>query len=112
LRTLGEVVDHLGASGKTGIIDGTEIRVRRPAAGRKDRNRFISGKNKQNAVKTMVVTDGAGRVLFCSPTRPGSCADITHARQLGLISFWPMGPRSRSSPMPATRAWAPRPADG
>ncbi|MCQ9183500.1 transposase, partial [Streptomyces sp. IBSBF 2953] len=29
LRTLGEVVDHLGASGKTGIIDGTEIRVRR-----------------------------------------------------------------------------------
>ncbi|MFC8294852.1 transposase family protein [Streptomyces sp. NPDC057242] len=31
LRTLAEVVDHLGASGKTGIIDGTEIRARRPA---------------------------------------------------------------------------------
>ncbi|MER7868805.1 transposase family protein, partial [Streptomyces cellulosae] len=68
---LQEVIAHLGASGKTGIIDGTEIRVRRPAAGRKDRDRFISGKNKQNAVKTMVVTDGDGRVLFCSPTRPG-----------------------------------------
>ncbi|MET9622721.1 transposase [Streptomyces sp. NPDC006464] len=30
---LAEVVEHLGASGKTGIIDGTGIRVRRPAAG-------------------------------------------------------------------------------
>ncbi|MFF8096213.1 transposase family protein [Streptomyces sp. NPDC016675] len=42
LRTLAEVVDHLGTSGKTGIIAGTEIRVRRPAAGRKDRDKFIS----------------------------------------------------------------------
>ncbi|MFC8495078.1 transposase family protein [Streptomyces sp. NPDC057235] len=83
LRTLAEVVEHPGASGKTGIVDGTKIRVRRPAAGRKDRDRFISGKNKQNAVKSMVVTDGEGRVLWCSPTKPGSRADITHARQLG-----------------------------
>ncbi len=92
LRTLAEVIDHLGADGKTGIIDGTEIRVRRPAAGRKDRDRFTSGKSKQNAVKTMVVTDGDGRVLFCSPTRPGSCADITHARQLGLVKLLADGP--------------------
>ncbi|MEU4359234.1 helix-turn-helix domain-containing protein [Streptomyces virginiae] len=35
LRTLAEVIDHLGASGQTGIIDGTEIRVRRPATGRR-----------------------------------------------------------------------------
>ncbi|WP_234353321.1 transposase [Streptomyces ardesiacus] len=92
LRTLAEVIAHLGASGKTGIIDGTEIRVRRPAVGRRDRDRFISGKSKQNAVKTMVVTDGDGRVLFCSPTRPGSCADITHARQLGLVKILADGP--------------------
>ncbi|MET8115956.1 transposase family protein [Streptomyces prasinus] len=92
LRTLAEVVDHLGASGKTGIVDGTEIRVRRPAAGRTDRETFISGKNKQNAVKTMVVTDGEGRVLFCSPIKPGSCADITHARQLGLVKLLAQGP--------------------
>ncbi|MFC8953656.1 transposase family protein [Streptomyces sp. NPDC057101] len=77
----GEVIDHLGASGQTGIIDGTEIRVRRPTAGRKDRDKLISGKNKQNTVKSMVVTDGEGRMLWCSPTVPGSCADITHARQ-------------------------------
>ncbi|MGW3554195.1 transposase family protein [Streptomyces griseoincarnatus] len=92
LRTLAEVIDHLGASGKTGIIDSTEIRVRRPAVGRKDRDRFVSGKSKQNAVKTMVVTDGDGRVLFCSPSRPGSCADITHARQLGLVTLLADGP--------------------
>ncbi|MGV9350222.1 transposase family protein, partial [Streptomyces spiralis] len=65
---------------------------RRPAAGRKDRDKFISGKSKQNAVKTMVVTDGDGRVLFCSPAQYGSCADITHARQLGLVRLLDGGP--------------------
>ncbi|MFF8848112.1 transposase family protein [Streptomyces sp. NPDC015127] len=82
-----EVIDHLGSNGKTGIIDGTEIRVRRPAAGHKDREKFIFGKNKQNAVKSMVVTDAGGRLLFCSPAQPASCADITHARQLGLAKI-------------------------
>ncbi|MEU9663863.1 transposase family protein, partial [Streptomyces chartreusis] len=92
LRTLVEVIEHLGADGRTGIIDGTEIRVRRPAAGRKDRDKFVSGKTKQNAVKSMVVTDAEGRVLFCSPVRPGSCADITQARQLGLATLLADGP--------------------
>ncbi|WP_413754968.1 transposase family protein [Streptomyces sp. MMBL 11-3] len=92
LRTLAEVVEYLGMSGTTGIIDGTETRVRRPAAGRKDRDRFISGKNKQNAVKSMVVTDGEGRLLWCSPTEPASCADITHARQSGLVKLLGDGP--------------------
>ncbi|MFB7026559.1 MULTISPECIES: transposase family protein [unclassified Streptomyces] len=92
LRTLAEVIDHLGASGQTGIVDGTEIQVRRPAAGRKDRGTFTSGKNKQNAVKTMVLTDQNGRVLFSSPARPGSCADITHARQPGLVKLLADGP--------------------
>ncbi|WP_308114148.1 transposase family protein [Streptomyces brasiliscabiei] len=92
LRTLAEVVDHLGTSGQTGIIDGTEIRVRRPASGRKDRDKFIFGKTKQNAVKAMVLTAGDGRVLFCSPAKPGSCADITHARALGLVELLADGP--------------------
>ncbi|MGW9246866.1 transposase family protein [Streptomyces badius] len=92
LRTLADVVDHLGASGTTGIIDGTEIRVRRPSSGRKDRDKFISGKNKQNAVKSMVVTDAEGRVLWCSPARPASCADIPHARQSGLVKLLAYGP--------------------
>jgi len=92
LHTLAEVIDHLGTSGQTGIIDGTEIRVRRPAAGRKDREKFISGKNKQNAVKSMVVTDADGRLLYCSPAEPASCADITHARKLGLVKLLVAGP--------------------
>ncbi|MFK0132419.1 transposase family protein [Streptomyces rubiginosohelvolus] len=92
LRTLADVVDHLGASGTTGIIDGTEIRVRRPGAGWKVRDKFISGKKKQNAVKSMVVTDAEGRVLWFSPARPASCADITHARQLGLVKLLAGGP--------------------
>ncbi|GEC10766.1 transposase [Streptomyces spinoverrucosus] len=91
LRTLAEVIEYLGAGG-TGIIDGTEIRVRRPAAGCKDRDKFVSGKTKQNAVKAMVLTDAEGRLLYCSPVRPGSCADITQARQLGLVKLLADGP--------------------
>jgi len=66
--------------------------VRRPKAGSKDRDAFISGKNRQNAVKAMVLADQDGRVLFCSPTVPGSRADITHARQLGLVTLLTDGP--------------------
>ncbi|MFC9287497.1 hypothetical protein [Streptomyces sp. NPDC057052] len=44
LRPLAEAIDRLDASGTTSIIGGTEIRVRRPAAGRKDRDTFISDK--------------------------------------------------------------------
>ncbi|WP_234442361.1 transposase [Streptomyces sp. NRRL S-1448] len=92
LRTLTDVIEHLATSGQTGIIDGTEVRVRRPAAGRKDREKFISGKNKQNAVKSMVVTNAEGRLLFCSEAEPASCADITHARKLGLVKLLANGP--------------------
>ncbi|WP_331751657.1 transposase (plasmid) [Streptomyces sp. NBC_00015] len=84
LRTFAEVIDHLGASGQTGIIDGMQIRVRRPVAGRKGRDKSVSGKTKQNAVKTMLLTDAERHVLFCSPVRPGICASITQARQAGL----------------------------
>ncbi|MEV8353657.1 transposase family protein [Streptomyces niveus] len=92
LRTVADVIDYLGAEGRSGIIDGTEIRGRRPAAGRKDREKFISGKNKQNAVKSMVVTDAEGPLLFCRPAEPASCADITHARKLGLVKLPSGGP--------------------
>ncbi|WP_329347745.1 transposase [Streptomyces sp. NBC_01261] len=92
LRTLAEVIDDLGAGGQTGIIDGTEIRVRRPAAGRKDREKFVSGKNKHNAVKSMVVMGADGRLLFRGPAEPASCADITHTGQLGLVELLASGP--------------------
>ncbi|MFE1364220.1 transposase family protein [Streptomyces anulatus] len=116
LRTLAEVVDRLGQARKTGIIDGTEIRVRRPGVGHKDRDKFISGKNKQNAVKAMVFTDGDRRLLFCSSTRPGSCADITHVRELVLqrrtAGSGPRGSPPRTLLEPWTwrgRKWLPEP---
>ncbi|WUA20911.1 transposase [Streptomyces canus] len=112
MRTLAEVDEYLGTGGRTGIIDGTEIRVRRPAAGRKDRDRFIFGKTKQNAVKAMVLTDTEGRVLFCSPVRPGSCADITRPDSSASSSSWWTVLSWRSLRMPAIRAWVRRPADG
>ncbi|MEU6669230.1 transposase family protein [Streptomyces sp. NPDC046727] len=74
------------------MTDGTQIRVLRPAADRKDRAKFISGRTKQNAVKSMDLTDAEGRVLYCGPVRPGGCADITHARQLGLVKLLADGP--------------------
>ncbi|MEU9575593.1 transposase family protein [Streptomyces massasporeus] len=74
LQTLAQVVDHLGTTGKTGIIDGTEIRVRRPAAGRKDRDKFISGKNKQPSRAWWSRT---GRATCCSVVRPSPAAALT-----------------------------------
>ncbi|MFC9730740.1 transposase family protein [Streptomyces roseolus] len=49
-------------------------------------------KNKQNAVKTVVLTDQNGRVLFGSPAMPGSCADITRTRQSDLVELLADGP--------------------
>ncbi len=43
LRTLADVIAHLGASGQVGLLDATEVRVRCPAAGRAGWRRFVSG---------------------------------------------------------------------
>lgn len=87
LRTLADVIAYLGAVPQTALMDATEIRVRRPAAGRTDRNRYTSERSRQNAVKAMVVTDRSGHILFCGHTRPGSTADVTQARDSGLIDL-------------------------
>jgi hypothetical protein len=72
LRTLADVVAHLGASRQLGLLDATKVRVRRLAAGRAGRQRFVSGKARANTVKALVITDADGRLLFCGQTRPGS----------------------------------------
>ncbi|GAA5772667.1 hypothetical protein Aros01_09224 [Streptosporangium roseum] len=82
LRTLADVIAYLGDSGQEAILDATEIRVRRPAAGTPERDRFVSGKSRMNAMKTMVLTNLQGELLFCGGTRPGSVADITAAGQI------------------------------
>ncbi len=87
LRTLADVVAHLGASGQLGLLDATEVRVRRPAAHQAGRTRFVSGKARANTVKALVITDAEGRLLFCGQTRPGSIHDLTQVRQVGLVEL-------------------------
>ncbi|MGI5347294.1 hypothetical protein ACQEU8_03765 [Streptomyces sp. CA-250714] len=41
------------------------------------------------------------------PGPPRKLRGITHARELELARLLTSGPRSRSSPMPATKDWAP-----
>ncbi|WP_247691095.1 transposase family protein [Streptomyces sp. B15] len=70
LRTLAEVVGHPGAGGKSGIVDGTEIRARRAAAGRKNRDTFTSGRaSRMRPRRWWSPTRTAG---CCSATRPSS----------------------------------------
>jgi hypothetical protein len=85
LRTVADVVAYLDHTRLTGLMDATEIRVRRPARSRGGRKRFISGKSRQHAVKALIISDARGRVLFGGATCPGSTADITQARQAGIV---------------------------
>ncbi|WP_327122029.1 transposase family protein [Streptomyces sp. NBC_01341] len=87
LRTLGDVITCLGATNQTALADATEIRVRRLGAQRSGRRRFISGKSRINATKALVVTDQRGRPLFCGVVRAGSVADLTQARDSGLVNL-------------------------
>jgi hypothetical protein len=62
LHTLADVVPHLGARGQLGQLGATEVRVRRPAAGRAGRRRFVSGKARATTAQGLV-----------SPTLTGGC---------------------------------------
>ena len=93
-----------GATGRGGLLDATEVRVRRPAAGRAGRQRFVSGKARANTIRALVLTDAAGRLLFCGQTRPGSMHDLTQARQAGLVELGALTPRASPCwPTPAIR---------
>ncbi|MFJ5228628.1 transposase family protein [Kitasatospora sp. NPDC088391] len=101
LRTLADVIGHLGA---------TEIRGRRPAANRPGRNRFVPGKSRTNAMKALVVTDDRGRMLFCGEVRAGSVADIPRPATPAWSACWPTRSTWKFSRTPAARAWEPGPA--
>ena len=84
LRTLADVFAYAAAEGVTLRIDGTEVQVRRPAAGRPGRRAFVSGKKKQNTIKSTAVSDGAGRLLWQGAFRPGRMHDVTAVRTEGI----------------------------
>jgi hypothetical protein len=84
LRTLADVFAYAAAEGVELRIDGTEVQVRRPRAGRPGRRAFVSGKKKQNTIKPTVISDGEGRLLWCGATRPGRMHDVTALRTEGI----------------------------
>ncbi|MEV6735382.1 transposase family protein [Streptomyces sp. NPDC051364] len=84
LRTLEDVFAYAGAEGVDLRIDATEVQVRRPKAGRPGRKAFVSGKKKQNTVKTTTFSDHQGRTLFSGVVRPGRMHDQTCVRTEGI----------------------------
>lgn len=84
LRTLADVFAYAAAESVELRIDGTEVQVRRPKAGRPGRRAFVSGKKKQNTGKATVVSDERGRLLWCGAVRPGRMHDVTALRTEGI----------------------------
>jgi DDE superfamily endonuclease len=64
LHTLADVVAHLGASGQLGLLDATEVRVRRPAAHKAGRTRFVPARPGPTPPMTPIITDPAVRPRF------------------------------------------------
>ena len=87
LRTVADVVAYLGAVPQRAVLDATDVRVRRPAAHRPGRKRFVSAKHRQHTAKAMVLTDARGQLLFVGEVRPGSTHDLTQVRQSGLVEL-------------------------
>lgn len=93
LRTLADVFAYAAAEGIKLRIDGTEVQVRRPKAGKPGRRAFISGKKKQNTKKPSVISDGRGRLLWAGAIRPGRMHDVTAVRSEGIeeqLRLYPM----------------------
>jgi hypothetical protein len=84
LRTLEDLFAYAEAESVEVRIDGTEVQVRRPKAGRPGRKAFVSGKKKQNTIKTTTFSDGQGRTLFSGVVRPGRMHDQTAVRTEGI----------------------------
>ncbi|MCQ4043703.1 transposase family protein [Streptantibioticus rubrisoli] len=84
LHTLADVFAYAEAEGIHLRIDGTETQVRCPPAHRPGRRAFISGKKRQNTIKTTTISDGQGRTLWSGADRPGRMHDQTAMRSEGI----------------------------
>jgi hypothetical protein len=96
LRTLADVFAYAAAEGVKLRIDGTDVQVRRPAAGRPGRKAFLSGKRRQNTIKTTTFSDGQGRTLFSGVARPGRMHDQTALRTEGIAECLRRFPDARA----------------
>ncbi|MGW3044800.1 transposase family protein [Kitasatospora sp. NPDC001159] len=96
IRTLEDLFAYADAEGVELRIDGTEVQVRRPRAGRPGRRAFVSGKKKQNTIKTTTFSDGQGRTLFSGVIRPGRMHDQTAVRSEGVAEQFRQHPGVRA----------------
>ncbi|MEV6393451.1 transposase family protein [Streptomyces sp. NPDC051907] len=93
LRTLADVFAYADAVGIRLRIDGAETQVRRPKAGRPGRRAFVSGKKKQNTIKTTTISDGQGRLPWSGADRPGRMHDQTAVRTEGIAEQFRLHPK-------------------
>ncbi len=84
LHSLADVFACAAAQGVKLRLDGSEIQVRRPKAGRPGRRAFVSGKKKQNTIKFTKVSDERGRTLRDGAFRPGRMHDQTALQTDGI----------------------------
>ncbi|MER5698579.1 transposase family protein [Streptomyces mirabilis] len=96
LRTLEDVFAYAAAENVTLRIDGTETQVRRPKAHRPGRRAFVSGKRKQNTIKTTTISDHQGRTLWSGAMRPGRMHDQTAIRTEGIAEQFRLHPTVRA----------------
>ncbi|WP_431045398.1 transposase family protein [Streptomyces sp. P1-3] len=96
LRTLADVFAYADTESVTLRIDGMETQVRRPSAHRPGRRAFVSGKHKQNTIKTTTISDGQGRTLWSGADRPGRMHDQTAMRTEGIAEQFRLHPRVRA----------------
>jgi len=96
LRTLEDLFAYADAEGVELRIDATEVQVRRPRAGRPGRKAFVSGKKKQNTIKTTTFSDDQGRTLFSGVVRPGRMHDQTAVRTEGIAEQFRHHPQVRA----------------
>jgi DDE superfamily endonuclease/Helix-turn-helix of DDE superfamily endonuclease len=96
LHTLADVFAYAAAEGVTLRVDGTEVQVRRPRAGRPGRRAFVSGKKRQNTKKATIITDGNGATLWAGAFRPGRQHDQTALKTAGIGDLLERFPRVRA----------------
>jgi hypothetical protein len=96
LRSLADVFAYAAAHGVELRLDGTEVQVRRPRAGKPGRRAFVSGKKKQNTKKATVVTDQQGRTLWAGAFRPGRMHDQTAVRTEGIADLFTQFPQVKA----------------
>ncbi|WP_251058570.1 transposase [Streptomyces sp. ISL-87] len=92
IRTLEDLFAYAQAEAVEIRLDGTEVQVRRPHAGRPGRKAFISGKKRQNTIKTTTFSDHQGRTLFSGVVRPGRMHDQTAVRTEGIAEQFRLHP--------------------